>query len=94
MQPVFTGWDHQPPEGENLEGPGEELNARRETARYLADMAKQWADRGGIVWAGSGNPCYCGAFDFLHRHQEKGPAGEEPTVTQCSPQEDNSFWED
>eukprot|EP00972_Heterocapsa_arctica_P056794 8384277-Heterocapsa_arctica.AAC.1 len=92
MRPVLTGWDHIQQEGEEQEAPSEEINARRESDRFIADMAKRWLQTNACIWDGKEEICWCGAYDFLHHHPAKGANGEEPTAIRCSQQEEKTFW--
>eukprot|EP00972_Heterocapsa_arctica_P004754 705233-Heterocapsa_arctica.AAC.1 len=79
MRQKLPAWYEGPREAGNQGGPGQEVNARRESDRFLADMARRWIKTNAHIWDGINTPCWCGDFDILHHHQVEGN-GEEPTI--------------
>eukprot|EP00972_Heterocapsa_arctica_P028584 4205779-Heterocapsa_arctica.AAC.1 len=43
-----------------------------------------------VVWDGTEQPCRCGAFKFLHKHQKGKTLSD---TLQCSSEDTETYWE-
>eukprot|EP00972_Heterocapsa_arctica_P114930 16445206-Heterocapsa_arctica.AAC.1 len=87
MRPELPGWHSGPQEAGKHGGPGDEINARKESDTCIDDMARRWLKTSAHIWDGIRTPCWCGDFDLLHHRQPKEANGEDATIVQCTQQE-------